>query len=218
MTTRLQLRMTLRRHLMDTGAQPLWEDAFLNDAIAEAVRRYSIPVPRQAVAAIPVAAGDRELEMPETVNAMRVVHVFDDRGTPWRRWEQNAEPPPVPIGNPGGALAESSIWRAWGTAIILGARAPRTGLWRIEHRANRVDPFDDVADLDIQPGDEDIILALATATALHRQAVDEGKRYTGRAGVHPLAAAARTAQADAEHLLWHRLRQVRTGTLNNRLA
>ncbi len=214
MTTRLQLRMTLRRHLSDTGTHPLWDEPFLNDAITEAIRRYSIPVPRQAVAAIPVVTGDRELEMPENVNAMRVVHVFDDRGVPWRRWEQNAEPPPVPIGYPAG----SSIWRAWGTAIILGTQAPRTGLWRIEHRANRVEPFDDVADLDVQPGDEDVILSLAIATALHRRAVDEGKRYTGRSGVHPLAAAARTAQADADHLLWHRLRHVRTGTLNNRLA
>lgn len=214
MTTRLQLRMTLRRHLSDTGTHPLWDETFLNDAITEAIRRYSIPVPRQAVAAMPVVAGDREIDMPENVNAMRVVHVFDDQGVPWRRWEQNTEPPPAPFGYPSG----SSTWRAWGTAIILGTQAPRTGLWRIEHRANRVEPFDDVSDLDTQPGDEDVILSLAIATALHRRAVDEGKRYTGRSGVHPLAAAARIAQADADHLLWHRLRHVRTGTLNNRLA
>jgi hypothetical protein len=206
--------MALRRHLSDTGTHPLWDETFLNDAIAEAIRRYSIPIPRQAIAAIPVVAGDRELEMPENVNAMRVVHVFDDHGLPWRRWEQNAEPPPAPIGYPAG----SSIWRAWGTVIILGTEAPRTGLWRIEHRANRVDPFDDVSDLDIQPGDEDVILSLAIATALHRRVIDEGKRSTGRSGVHPLAAAARTAQTDADQLLRHRLRHVRTGTLNNRLT
>jgi len=206
--------MTLRRHLSDTGTHPLWDEPFLNDAITEAIRRYSILLPRQAVAAIPVTAGDREIEVPEDVNAMRVVHVFDDRGVSWQRWEQGAAPPPVPDSASTGA----SIWRAWGTTIILGTPAPRTGLWRIEHRANRIEPGDDLSDLDIQPGDEDIILSLAIATALHRRAVDEGKRYTGRSGVHPLAAAARTAQGDADHLLWHRLRHVRTGTLTNRLA
>lgn len=213
MTSRLDLRLTLRRHLSDTGTDPLWEETFLNDAITEAIRRYSIPVPRQAVAAIPVAAGDRELEMPEYVNAMRVVNVFDDGGNPWRRWEENTEPPPVPAGT----QAEAQNWRAWGTAILLGSSARRTGLWRIEHLANRSEPFDDLGDLDIQPGDEDVILALAIATSLHRRAVAEGKRYTGRAGVHPLASAARTAQADADRMLWHRLRHARSGTLNNRL-
>jgi len=217
MTTRLDLRMTLRRHLSDTGTHPLWDEPFLNDAITEAIRRYSIPLPRQAVAAIPVTAGDREIEVPEDVNAMRIVHAFGDHGTPWRRREQN-ETPPVPGGVSTGYPTGSSIWRAWGTTIILGMPAPRTGLWRIEHRANRIEPGDDLSDLDVQPGDEDIILSLAIATALHRRAVDEGKRYTGRSGVHPLAAAARTAQGDADHLLWHRLRHVRTGTLTNRLA
>ncbi len=73
-----------------------------------------------------------------------------------------------------------AIWRAWGTTIILGTPAPRTGLWRIEHYANRADPLDDVTDLDVSPGDDDLILALAVAVALHRRAVAEGKRYNGR--------------------------------------
>jgi hypothetical protein len=214
MATRLELRVILRRRLSDTGTNPLWEEDFLNDAITEAIRRYSTPVPRQAVAAIPVVAGDRELELPESVNAMRVVHVFDDHGVPWRRWEQTSDPPPAPLG-----YAENpAIWRAWGTSVILGMPAPRTGLWRLEHYANRTDPVDDILDLDISPGDEDLVLALAISVALHRRAVAEGKRYNGRSGVHPIAAAARTAQADADRLLWHRFRHVRSGTLTNTLG
>jgi hypothetical protein len=214
MSNRLELRVIVRRRLSDTGTNPLWEEEFLNDAITEAMRRYSTSVPRQAVAAIFVAEGDRELAMPLTVNAMRVVHVFDDRGVPWRRWEQSSDPPPAPTG-----YAESpAIWRAWGTTIILGTPAPRTGLWRLEHYANRADPVDDVTDLDISPGDEDLALALAVATALHRRAVAEGKRYNGRSGVHPIAVAARTAQADADRLLWRRFRHVRSGSLNNTMG
>ena len=213
MPNRLELRTLLRRRLSDTGTNPLWEEAFLNDAITEAVRRYSTPVPRQAVAAIPVVAGDRELALPDAVNAMRVVHVFDDHGVPWRRWEQSGDPPPAPTG-----YAEiPAIWRAWGTTVILGSPAPRTGLWRLEHYANRTDPVDDVLEMDISIGDEDLVLALAIAVSLHRRAVAEGKRYTGRSGVHPIAAAARTAQADADRLLWHRFRHVRSGSLTNTL-
>ncbi len=211
MSNRLELRLIVRRRLSDTGTNPLWEEDFLNDAITEAIRRYSTPVPRQAVAAIPVVAGDRELAMPPTVNAMRVVHVFDDRGAPWRRWEQSSDPPPAPTG-----YAENpAIWRAWGTTIILGTPAPRTGLWRLEHYANRAEPVDDGMALDISPGDEDLVLALAVAVALHRRAVAEGKRYSGRSGVHPIAAAARVAQADADRLLWRRFRHVQSGSLNN---
>ncbi len=64
MPNRLDIRVILRRRLSDTGTNPLWEEEFLNDAITEAVRRYSTPVPRQAVAAIPVASGDREIDLP----------------------------------------------------------------------------------------------------------------------------------------------------------
>jgi len=214
MINRLDVRIVLRRRLSDTNTNPLWEEDFLNDAITEAIRRYSTPVPRQAVAALPVMAGDREIVLPPSVNAMRVVHVFDDRGVPWRRWEQSSDPPPAPTG-----YAENpAVWRAWGTTVILGTPAPRNGLWRLEHYANRSEPIDDATELDISPGDEDLVLALAVSVALQRRAVAEGKRYNGKSGVHPIAAAARTAQADADRLLWHRFRHVRSGSLTNRMT
>lgn len=214
MTTRLDLRLLLRRRLSDTNTNPLWEEEFLNDAIVEGIRRYSTPVPRQAVAALHVTAGTREIVLPASVNAMRIVHVFDDRGVPWRRWEETTDPPPAPTG-----FAElPAVWRAWSTSVILGTPAPRTGLWRLEHYANRAEPIDDLLDLDISPGDDELVLALALAVALHRRAVAEGKRYNGRSGVHPIAAAARTAQADADRLLWRRFRSVRSGTLTNKMA
>jgi hypothetical protein len=214
MTTRLDLRLTLRRRLSDTATNQLWEDDFLNDAIAEAIRRYSTSVPRQAVADVEVMAGVREIDLPPTINAMRIVQVFDDRGTPWRRWEESSDPPPAPTG-----FAElPAVWRAWGTSVILGTPAPRTGTWRLEHYANRTEPVNDDLELDISLGDETLVIALALAVALHRRAVAEGKRYNGRSGVHPIAAAARTAQSDADRLLWRRFRDVRSGKLTNRMA
>jgi hypothetical protein len=211
MTTRPAMRTMLRFRLEDEGPDPLWEDAFLNDAISEAVRRYSTHVPRQEVAAIAVLAGEREIEMPENVNALRVARVFDDRGVLWPRWEGSGETPPVPHGQPGDAT-----WRVWGNTVLLGVPAARPGLWRIEHLVHREAPIDDVQPLDIQPNDEDIIVALAIAVALSRRAISEGKRYTGRAGVHPMAAAARSAQVDADRMFWSRTHRARGGSLDPR--
>lgn len=211
MINRLQLRSMVRQRLEDTGPDPLWDDAFLNDAIAEGVRRYSTHLQRQEVAAISVLSGDVEIEMPESVNALRIVRIFDDRGQLWPRWEGSGERPPVP-----GADLGVDTWRVWGTMVLLGRPAARSGLWRIEHLVHRSTPMNDTEALDIQVNDEDILIALACSVALSRRAISEGKRYTGRSGVHPLAAAARSAEADADRMFWARTHRARSGSLDPR--
>ena len=205
MTTRLDLRTMVRHRIADTSTDPVWDDDFLNDSIAEAIRRYSTRVPRQAVVAIHVETGDREISLPEEVNALRVVRVFDDQGGLWKRWEGRTSEPPAPNAPSSGL----STWRAWGTELLLAAPAPRSGLWRIEHLAHRTDPSDDVVPLDIQPDDEDLLIAQTVAIALERRAIADGKRYTGKGGVHPLAAAARSARIDADRLFFERIRKPR---------
>lgn len=206
MTNRLQLRAMLRNRLEDHGPEPLWSDDFLNDAIAEAIRRYSTSMPRQAVSAIAVLTGDQEIEMPSDVNVLRVVRVFDDRGQLVPRWEGSGEQPPVPGGSAG------TTWRAWANSILLGKVVGRSGVWRIEHMVHREPPADDFEPLDIQPNDEDILIALSLSVALSRRAISEGKRYTGKSGVHPLAAAARTAQVDADRMFWSRTHKLKAGS------
>ncbi len=204
MTSRLELRTMVRRRLADTSVDPLWDDALLNDAIGAGVRRYSARVPRQAVAAVAVAAGSRVIAVPAEVNPPRVVRVFDDTGTVWPRWEGSIEQTPAPNGQTGDAT-----WRVWGQELLLARPAPRTGGWRIEHLAHRAEPSDDATALDIQPGDEDLLIAQAIAIALERRAVADGKHWGGRGPIHPLAAAARSARMDADRLFWERLRRVR---------
>jgi hypothetical protein len=206
MTTRPEMRQMIRHRLADTSPDPLWDDTFLDDAIAEGIRRYSTRVPRQESTLLAVTSGDRELPVPSTINAMRVVRIFDDQGNLWQRWAGGSDYPPTPNG-PGG---DAAVWRAWGTTIILDSAAPRSGFWRIEHLAHRTVPVNDTDHLDLQPDDEDLIIALALAIALDRRAIADGKRYTGKSGVHPLAAAARTARIDADRLVWERLRHVRS--------
>ena len=208
MTARLEMRQAIRRRLGDTGLDPVWDDAFLNDAINEAVRRYSTRIPRQVSTTIAVTVGDRELTIPPTVNAMKVVRLFDDLGELWRYWSNTKSLPPSPIGRPGNEF----LWRAWAGELLLDTPAPRTGFWRVEHEAHRVVPVDDVTPMDFQVGDDDLIIANALAVSLNRRAIQDGKRYTGKSGVHPMAAAARIAQNDADRLFGNRLRAVRVTT------
>lgn len=215
MTNREQIRSMLRNRLQDHGPDPLWEDEFLNDAIAEAVRRYSTSMPRQAVSAIAVLQGDQEIEMPTNVNVLRVVRVFDDRGQLVPRWEGSGDVPPVPGASPLASDGIRTTWRAWANAILLGRVVNRSGIWRIEHMVHREPPTDDFEALDIQPNDEDIIIALSLSVALSRRAISEGKRYTGKSGVHPLAAAARTAQVDADRMFWSRTHKLRAGSFQD---
>ncbi|MGB3308089.1 MAG: hypothetical protein WBA63_18025 [Thermomicrobiales bacterium] len=202
-TTRAELRAMVRRRLADTSADPLWDDQFLNDAIAEAVRRYSARIQREAATTTAVTAGDRELTVPDGINPHRIVKIFDDRGDIWRQWSETVRSlPPV-------AYAPSSgdhFWRVWGSDVMLASPAPRTGTWRLEYLADRIVVADDETPMDMQPGDEDIHIALAMNVALTRRAIADGKRTTGK-GTHPFSDAARTAQVDADKLFWLRRRR-----------
>lgn len=210
-TTRAALRQMVRRRLADTSADPLWEDAFLDEAIAEAVRRYGDRVPREASASATVVAGARTLTIPAGVRATRIERIFDDLGEPWSRWSGSlAVEPPAPAAPSRG----ERLWRVWGDEVILASPVPRSAVWRLEFLADRTVPTDDATALDAEGGDEDILIALAMQVALVRRAIADGKRHLGAGqGTHPLMGAARMAQVDAEKLFWLRRRRVRGSTL-----
>lgn len=209
-TTRAALREMVRRRLADSSAEPLWEDAFLNDAIAEAVRRYSDRLPREAFANATVAAGARTVSVPEGVSPFRIVRVFDDRGDLWRQWEGSLSASPPVASAP---ASGERLWRLWGDDLMLASPAPRSAVWRLEYRADRTPPTADGTPLDAEIGDEDILIALAMQVALVRRAIADGKasRADGK-GAHPLMGAARMAQVDADKLFWLRRRRV-TGSV-----
>lgn len=209
-TTRGMLREMVRRRLADTSAEPLWDDAFLNDAIAEAVRRYSDRFPREVATLANVSAGARMVSVPGGVSPLRIVRVFDDMGEVWRQWEGSLSSlPPVSYSPSSG----ERLWRVWGGDLMLASPVPRTTVWRLEHLADRLVPEDDVTPMDFEIGDEDIHIALTMNVALVRRAIADGKRTTGR-GAHPLVGAARMAQVDADKLFWLRRRRAKGATLS----
>jgi hypothetical protein len=211
-TTRAMLREMVRRRLADTSAEPLWENDLLDDAIAEAVRRYGERFPREATATISVTSGARSLTIPAAVNPGRIVRLCDERGDIWQRWTESlAVDPPV-----ADAVATGHrVWRVWGNAIVLASPAPRDGFWKLEHLAARAIVDDDVTPMDFEIGDDDIHIAVAMHVALMRRAIADGKRMvgSGSGSKHPLMLAAQMAQADASQLIWLRRRRVHGGTL-----
>ena len=54
MTTRLDLRFALRRKLEDTGINPLWDDALLNDTLWNSLVRLGARIPLEASVSVPI--------------------------------------------------------------------------------------------------------------------------------------------------------------------
>ena len=207
MTTRLELRSALRRRLEDMDASPLWDDATLNECLTGAAHRYGTHVPREVTTTVEVAAGATSVPVAApTIEERRIVRVLDDVGVHVPRGRD--APGDVPPGV--GMAATGQAWRWWGGTLLLQRPAARTGSWRIEHLDSRDLPADDTTPADLLPGDEEIVVALAAATALRRRVVEDAKR--GSAG-STIGKAADAADRDAERLLAQRRRRIRGGWL-----
>ncbi|MGI9254053.1 MAG: hypothetical protein ACR2J8_09915 [Thermomicrobiales bacterium] len=192
MTTRADVRTAVRLRLEDAGAAPLWEDALLNEAIAEAIRRYGQIVPKEAaVSAVAVSGAVRVAFAAGVVDPARIVRVRDPSGAVIGRWREEDRPEDRAQG-----------WRWWSDGLDLAMPAA-AGAWTVEHRAGRVPPGDDVAAADVLPGDEPGVILLAVAAALDRRAIEEGKR-----GATPMAASmaalAESARREGERALRRR--------------
>ena len=205
MTTRAELRTALRQRLEDTGAAPLWDDATLNDALTGAMRAYGARFPKQAIVAVAVAAGATRVPVASpAIDPARIVRVLDGTGALVPRLADAVDGATGAWCSPGSAQA----WRWWEATLIL--RCPAVaGSWQIEHLTARAVPTDDIGQVDILPGDEEIVLALATASALRRRATEDAKRGL-RSGIASLAEVAR---AEAGRLFAARRRRARGGWL-----
>lgn len=197
MTTRAELRGSLRLRLEDSGSDPLWEDATLDAAITAAIRTYGAAFPRQVTAGVAVPAGATRVATGLTIDPARIARVIDAAGiwvSPW----------------PAGAEREGErgqAWRWWGGDLVLAEPVATSGagIWTIEHQAGREPPVADDEAIDVIPGDEEILLGLAASAALSRRAVEDAKRGA-RGDASTLATAARQ---DAEALIASRKRRVR---------
>jgi hypothetical protein len=207
MTTRLELRTAVRRRLEDTGGSPLWDDAALNDFLAEAMRRYGARVPKEDSTTVNLSAGATSAVVTPALAASQVVRVFDGEGRLVPR-QQAIEPDGAGLAG----LVTAQAWRWWDSKLVLAQGAGAAEIWQIDYLGGRSLPGDDVTAVDVIAGDEDIVVLLASATALRRRAIEDGKRGLGRNGATAsIADSAEVFQNEAERLLLARRRRARGG-------
>lgn len=205
MTTRLQLRATIREYLEDTTGAPLWSDPTLNEFLASAMRVYGARFPRQATAATdPIAAGATSVALPAGLLAARIVAVRDARGRDVPPASQRLGPAPID------ATGLLQAWSVWAGTLRLQrpAAGDEVGVWIIDHLTGRELVGDDVSPQPVEPGDEPIVVALAAAQAMKRRLVEDAKRGAPLAGA---AEAVATFTAEAERLVTARRRSIRGG-------
>jgi hypothetical protein len=198
MTTRLDLRASLRQRLEDLSASPLWDATTLNAAITAAMHRYGSSVPAERTLSLTISAGASSVALPSGVEGDRIRVVTDPDGTVVPR--QRLAP------GEADAAGGAQSWRSWG-GLLSFSRPAQEGSWRIEYHASRPAPADDVTALDISPGDEEILLAMATSQALEHRIISEGKRGQAPSAIVNAAA---TAEREASWLLARRRRTVRS--------
>jgi hypothetical protein len=212
MTTRLDLRSSLRERLEDTGSAPLWSDAALNAWLGEAVRQYGVQLPVQATSSTaPVTAGAITIALPAGVSAEAVVAVRNAAGASVPRADDR-----VAGSAPAQGQGTAQGWTAWGNTLRLrraAAGGGELGAWSIDSLGGRELIGNDLDPQPVVAGDEPAIVALAAALAIDRRAVENGKRGDTTAA-RELRAIAGAARDEAEAMLARRQRRPRSGYLH----
>ena len=196
MTTRADLRASLRIRLEDPTPNPLWSDPALHDFLMEAIHRYSARFPRQQTETI-VAAGS------ELIFSLTGPTVERDIA---RVRQPNGELLPRAVDGD-----RASGWSFWNGALLLNAPAP-AGSWQIDYFALRSLPADDVTPLGLPPGDDEIVVLFAAASALLRRSVEVGKRGMETSSL-ALVRVAEAYERAANSLIRARLRRAIGGIL-----
>ena len=200
MTTRLELRSTLRRRLEDTTVSPLWDDVTLNEALWNSLIRLGVRIPKEATVSVPIVAGQTSIPVMPTLPYERVLRVFDGDGY--------LVPESVSAGDSG--IGAKTTWRWWNGSLVLSRALGSPATWSIEYRATPTMPVDDVSPVDIAIEDEPILVAMAAESVLRIRAVEEMKRM-GNSRVPTNMA--ELAMAEAVRLIQDRKRRVRSGFL-----
>lgn len=160
MTTRAELRASLRVRLEDPTPAPFWTDAVLHDFLRESLHRYSARFPQQQTETVAATGGELLLPLTGPETEREIARVFLPSGELM---------PPAVTGDP------APGWTFWNGALVLNVPAV-AGTWRIDYLATRAFPTDDSTPIDLPVSDEEIVVLMAAASALLRRSVEVGKR------------------------------------------
>jgi hypothetical protein len=212
MTTRAELRTSLRERLEDTGASPLWTDATLNEYLMQAMRLYGVAIPLQTTALTAAVPADAVLVvLPLGVDPDEIVAVRNPSGATVERFDDRLSGPTRLDGR-----GVAQAWYAWGTTLRFQRKITgpdEIGIWSIDYAGGRELVQSDVGAQPIVDGDEPVVVALAVATAFDRRAAEYGKRGDATASkeMREIAAAVR---AEAQGMISSRRRRPRSGFLD----
>ena len=197
MTTRADLRASLRVRLEDPTPAPLWIDAVLHDFLRESLHRYSARFPLQQTETIPASGGELVLPLTGPATERDIVRVRLPNGTVLPR-----------------AVADDPTpgWTFWNGAIVLTAPAV-AGTWEVDSLALRELPNDDVTPVELPAGDEEIVVLMAASGALLRRSVEVGKRGLDTSSL-ALVRVAEAYERAAESLIRARFRRAVGGVLH----
>lgn len=196
MTTRADLRASLRVRLEDPTPAPLWIDAVLHDFLREALRRYSARFPLQQTETVTATGGELVLPLSGPAAERDIARVRLPNGTVL---------PHAVVGDP------TPGWTFWNGALVLTAPAV-AGTWKVDYLALRDLPDDDVTPVELTAGDEEIVVLMAASGALLRRSVEVGKRGLDTSSL-ALVRVAEAYERAAGSLIRARLRRAIGGLL-----
>jgi hypothetical protein len=200
MTTRLELRTSLRERLEDTSPTPLWDDATINDALWNSLIRYGVRFPLERSVSVPIAAGATSVPVSPMIPKARLLRVLDASG--------DAVPEAISLERDIATGAQS--WRWWNGTLLLTHELDAGETWSVEYRGMRLLPADDNSTVDVNSGDEPIVVAMAAEVLLRRRAVEDMKRGLNS---RPALACAEATMDEVRGMVRARRRTVRSGVL-----
>ena len=221
MTTRAQLRTSVRSELNDSGT-PMFSDALLNEWINEAIRAYSRELPEEASATITVSAGTASYALPaRTVQVMRVEQPQHQVRVP-----MSGSRPRTPTASELVHLEETvrgwyggpPAYRLFAANMILDPAPTAAGATedvRLEYLRYYAEPAADGDTLTTPTTDDEVLIWLVAASALAWVAGDEAKRLRYQEGGRALSpgAVARAYRERAAAAIQSRTSRLRSRTL-----
>lgn len=219
MTTRAQLRTSIRLELNDSGGTPLWSDSLLNEWINQAIRAYSRELPEEATATITAVADQASYALP--ARTQRVLRVEQPADVVRVRISASRTSPGDLIDlvdfQTGTKSAGAWGYRVFASNLLLDPVPTSTGLdqdIQLEYLRSYAEPTADGDTLATPSSDDEVLICLAAALALTWVGSDEAKRlrYGDARGPSP-AALATDYRHRAEAVLALKRNQLRTTTL-----
>jgi hypothetical protein len=197
MTTRAQIRATIRNELNDAGGTPLWSDALLNEWLAEGLRDYGRRAGLAKSQTLVSVAGQAAYTLAtDAIQVTRVEHPTGVYRVPAPFAAGDVAPTSAAIGVDSGVGAPL-IYDVWAGTLTLSPPPARAGeSIVVRYLGAYAEPSGDASVLDVPAREEEAMVFYVCRRALQWIGLDEAKRqrFERQRGANPNALARQYAQ------------------------